>query len=59
MESLPKIDDAMRDLDKEDINEYLDSSPEVNYSTNESYETPERKGDEDLPPPKQKHLPPD
>jgi hypothetical protein len=31
----------------------------VDSSTNENYETPERKGDEDLPPPELKHLPPD
>jgi hypothetical protein len=31
----------------------------TNGSTKEKYEIPERKGDEDLPPLEQKHLPPD
>jgi hypothetical protein len=31
----------------------------VDSSTNENYETPERKGDEDLPPPELKHPPQD
>jgi hypothetical protein len=37
----------------------LKSPPIDDSSTNEKYEIPERKGDEDLPPPEPKHLPPD
>lgn len=46
-------------LDKNDIEKCLKSLPITNNSTNEKYEVPERKGDEDLPPPELKHLPPD
>ena len=42
-----------------DIEKYLESLPIADSSTNEKYEIPERKGDEDLPPPELKHLPPD
>jgi hypothetical protein len=49
----------MRDLDKNYIDEYFDSYPMVDSSTNENYETLDRKGDEDLPPPELKHLPQD
>lgn len=57
--SLLENDSTMKDLDEEDIDEYLDSSLVVNSSMNKNYETPERKGDKALPPPELKHLPPD
>jgi hypothetical protein len=37
----------------------LESLPLTDNSSNEKYEIPERKGDEDLPPQELKHLPPD
>jgi hypothetical protein len=57
--SLVENDNVIGDIDKEEIDEYLDSSPVVDTFMNKIYEIPERKGDEALPPPELKHLPPD
>jgi hypothetical protein len=57
--SLLENDDNIIGSSQNDIEEYLESLPMTNGSTKEKYEIPERKGDEDLPPPELKHLPPD
>ena len=40
----------------EELNEYLDSIPIMESPMNEEYEEPERKGDEELPPPELRPL---
>jgi hypothetical protein len=57
--SLVENDNVIGDIDKEEIDEYLESSPVVDTFMNKIYEIPERKGDEALPPPELNHLPPD
>jgi hypothetical protein len=57
--SLVKNDNVIRDTDKEEMDEYLDSSRVVHPFMNRIYEIPERKRDEALPPPELKHLLPD
>ena len=40
-----------------EVDDYLDSTPEVDPEMNQKYEEPIRKRDEDLPPPTLKTLP--
>ena len=45
------------DIEDEELGEYLDSIPIIDSPMNEKYEEPERRGDEELPPPQLKPLP--
>jgi hypothetical protein len=56
--SVVENNNVIRDIDKDEIDEYLDSSPIVGPFMNKIYEILERKGDEALPPPELKPLPP-
>ena len=54
--SLMNQEDIIEDPEKEELDEYLDSVPIIESPMNEGYEEPERKGDEELPPPELKPL---
>ena len=50
-------ENANEDIEGEKLGEYLDSIPIIDFPMNEKYEEPERRGDEELPPPQLKPLP--
>jgi hypothetical protein len=54
---LVENDNIPEDIGKIEIDEYLDSSPIIDFPMNEVYEVRERKGDDELVPPKHEHLP--